>query len=117
VTTGDYAPERIYIIGGDTTEFPYGVNLTQIYDPENDVWTYGTPMPTPRNRLAAAVVNDILYAIGGRNGYSSPDYLAANECIHQSDIAEFPRWTPFLIVLLVVTIVGVIYKRKLHKSN
>jgi N-acetylneuraminic acid mutarotase len=117
VTTGDYAPERIYIIGGDTTEFPYGINLTQIYEPKKDVWTYGTPMPTPRDRLAATVVNDIIYAIGGRNGYSNPEYLAANECIHQSDIAEFPRWTPFLIMLLAVTIVGVIYKRRLHKSN
>jgi len=117
-TTGDLAPERIYIIGGDTTEFPYGINLTQIYDVENNVWVYGTPMPTPRNRLATAEVNDILYTIGGRNGYSSSDYLATNEMYTPVGyIPEFPSWTPFLIMLLSVTMIAVIYRRRIHKHN
>jgi len=37
--------------------------------------------------------------------------------IDPSEIPEFPSWTPLLILLLAVTIIGVIYKRKLHKSN
>jgi len=108
-TSGDYAPKRIYVIGGD---------LTQIYDPKNDSWTYGTPMLTSRDRLAAAVVNDILYAIGGRNGYSSSDYLAVNEkYIPIGYIPEFPSLTPLLVILVAVIAVAVIYRRNLYKHN
>ncbi len=32
-------------------------------------------------------------------------------------IPEFPSWAPLLILLLAVTVVGVIYKRKLHESS
>jgi hypothetical protein len=118
VTTGDLAPERIYIIGGDNTEFPYGVNLTQIYDPENDVWTYGTPMLTSHDRLAVAVVNDILYAIGGRNGYSSPDYLATNEIYTPAGyIPEFPSWIILPLIVTVSLIVLLIRKRIFTSVN
>jgi N-acetylneuraminic acid mutarotase len=116
-TTGDYAPKRIYIIGGSTTESPYGINLTQIYDPENNVWTYGAPMPTSRDRLAAAVVNDIVYAIGGRNGYSSPDYLAINEQYIPIDyIPEFPQWI-IPPLLITATLFIIICKQKLPKNR
>ena len=114
-TTGDYAPKRIYVIGGATTESPYGINLTQIYDPENDSWNFGTPMLTSRDRLAVAVANDILYAIGGRNGYSSPDYLAINEKYTPVGyIPEFPSLTPLLIMLVAVAVLGVTFRRKLN---
>jgi len=116
-TSGDYAPKRIYVVGGDTEEFPYGVNLTQIYDPENDSWTYGTPMLTSRDELAAAVVNDIVYAIGGRNGHSSPDYLAINEQYIPIDyIPEFPSWI-ILPLLITATALIIICKQKLPKNR
>jgi N-acetylneuraminic acid mutarotase len=116
-TTGDYAPKRIYVIGGDTREFPYGVNLTQIYEPEKDIWIYGTPMLTSRDRLATDVVNDLLYAIGGRNGYSSTDYLATNEMYTPTGyIPEFPSWTPLLITFLAVMILAIIYKRRIQNQ-
>jgi len=76
-TTGTMAPKRICVICGSTTQFPDGSNLTQIYDPEKDVWITGAPMLTPRLGLRIAVVNDILYAIGGfTNG---DNVLAVNE--------------------------------------
>jgi hypothetical protein len=55
--------ELIYIFGGGG----YGTysDLVQIYDPENDVWGVGSPMPTPRLGLAVAVVNNQVYALGG----------------------------------------------------
>jgi len=116
-TSGDLAPERIYIIGGDTTEFPYGINLTQIYDIENDAWTDGTPMPTSRDRLAAAVVNDIVYAIGGRNGYSSSDYLVTNEMyIPVGYIPEFPSWAPLFFTIVALVVVLAVYRRKISKA-
>jgi N-acetylneuraminic acid mutarotase len=59
-TTGVMAPKRIYVIGGYPT-----FNLNQVYDPEKNVWTMGAQMPTNRYGLGVAVVDDILYAIGG----------------------------------------------------
>jgi len=55
--------ELIYIIGGGG----YGTfyDLVQIYDPKNDIWSVGDPMPTPRYGLAAVVVNNQIYALGG----------------------------------------------------
>ena len=62
-TSGEMAPKRIYVIGG----YPSGndVRLNQVYDPETDTWSSGSQMPTARHSLGVAVVNDILYAIGG----------------------------------------------------
>jgi N-acetylneuraminic acid mutarotase len=69
-TTGVAAPKRIYVIGGNPT-----FNLNQVYDPVTDTWTTGTPMPTNRYGLGIAVVNDMLYAIGGPGS----DAMAKNE--------------------------------------
>jgi N-acetylneuraminic acid mutarotase len=55
-TTGVNALKRIYFVSGSGT---------QVYDPQHDGWTVGTTMPTNRQSLAVAVVNDVLYAIGG----------------------------------------------------
>ena len=67
-TTGVSAPKRIYVIGG--VHFYYfdffeTADFTQVYDPESDVWSTGSPMPTARAGLRVAVVDDVLYAIGG----------------------------------------------------
>ena len=55
--------ELIYIFGGGG----YGtyLDLVQIYNPQDDVWGVGDPMPTPRYGLAAVVVNNQIYALGG----------------------------------------------------
>jgi hypothetical protein len=82
VTTGVKAPVRIYVFGvarGQLTPLP----ASQVYDPEADMWTTGASMPTNRMNHNAAVVNDMLYVIGGYNfsspysGYVTP--TAANE--------------------------------------
>jgi N-acetylneuraminic acid mutarotase len=59
-TAGVNAPKRIYCF----SEFAEWSG-TQVYDPENDSWTFGARTPTSRLSFAVAVVNDILYAIGG----------------------------------------------------
>ncbi len=62
-TTGEMAPKQIYVIHG-------GEGFNQIYNPVNDSWTTGAPMPNlDQNRLSLAVVviNDTIYAIGGSN--------------------------------------------------
>jgi len=114
-TTGVLAPKRIYVIGGWNDWEIHGTNLTQIYDPETDEWTYVTPMPTPRYGMCVAVVNDELYAIGG---YDGDTRLAVNEKYTPLGyIPEFPSGTLLLILLLAITVTAVSYKRKLHNSN
>jgi len=113
-TSGTLAPKLIYVIGGQ---------LNQVYNPENDTWMEGTPMPTNRIDLAIAVVNDQLYAIGGEN-YTATDtgkfvHIFANNEQYTpiGYIPEFPSWTPLLITLVAVVAVTVIYRRKLSKAN
>ncbi len=66
VTSDIDAPERIYVLGvtwklwGD--ESPYAV---KIYDPVTDNWTFGADIPTVRHYFGVAIVNDLLYVIGG----------------------------------------------------
>jgi hypothetical protein len=75
-TSGIWAPKRIYVIGGlpATLSLAFGGRLygsldgtpiNQVYNPENDSWTVGASMPTARFQLKVAVVNDMIYAIGG----------------------------------------------------
>ncbi|MCW4023718.1 MAG: hypothetical protein NWF01_01620 [Candidatus Bathyarchaeota archaeon] len=67
-TTGQYVPERIYVIGGcivhglaQTT----AVNSTFCHDPVSDVWSQMADAPTRRSSCAVAVVDDKIYVIGG----------------------------------------------------
>jgi hypothetical protein len=114
VTTGVFAPERIYVLGGSYYSVAY--NLTQTYDPEVDGWTTGTPMPTPRWSLSVAVVDDELYAIGGKT--EEDTYSVVNEkYTPHGYIPEFPFWTPILIMLVAVMALSVIYKRKLQSAG
>jgi N-acetylneuraminic acid mutarotase len=121
-TTGLLAPKRIYVIGGWNGLEIHGSNLTQIYDPEKDEWTQGTPMPTPRYGMGIAAVNDILYVIGGSTGSGilgdEVTWLATNEKYTSADyIPEFPSWIPLLFALTVIAVAIAIYKRKLHKNQ
>jgi N-acetylneuraminic acid mutarotase len=114
-TTGVYAPKRIYVIGGKQNLD--AANLTQIYDTETDTWSTGTAMPTSRYGLAVAVVNDVVYAIGGIEGWIVYPVSAANEQYTPAGyIPEFPSWTPTLLVLVVFAVAVVIYKRKLPRK-
>jgi hypothetical protein len=78
-TTGVLAPKRIYVIGPQGSYEPSNC----VYDPESDNWTFGADFPARRFNFGVAVVNDMLYAIGGhtydtgRNGYV--ETVAVNE--------------------------------------
>ncbi len=65
-TIGETAPESLYFIGG-SNETQYS-SITYVYDSELNVWNLGASIPTPRINLACAVLDDILYAIGGFDG-------------------------------------------------
>jgi N-acetylneuraminic acid mutarotase len=73
-TEGYMVPSRIYCIGGySNEEFSSQV---QVYYPENHSWNTEESMPTARSYLGVAVVNDVLYAIGGFDG---TNWLDVNE--------------------------------------
>jgi hypothetical protein len=57
-TSGVNAPERIYVLGWDS-----GVN--QVYDPKLDTWAFGANAPANVGGFGVAVVDDLLYLIGG----------------------------------------------------
>ena len=60
----------LYAVGGYNIGFN-GSNLTaavEAYDPATNQWTAKAPLPTPRSGLAVAVVNGVLYTIGGDLG-------------------------------------------------
>ena len=73
-TNGVKAPKRVYVLG---------LAYNQVYDPKADAWTTANAMPTLRRGFGVAVVNDVLYAIGGYS-YTSRIYgmvtpVAVNE--------------------------------------
>lgn len=112
-TTGVYAPKRIYVIGGGES-YSYGLN--QVYDPATDTWTNGTLMPTPRQSLGVAVLNDTLYAIGG---YSiNGDHTGANEQYTPAGyIPEFPAWIILPLFIIATLVAVIVYRRKRSKSG
>jgi N-acetylneuraminic acid mutarotase len=65
-TEGNMAPARIHYIGG----YSVGKFTSQVqtYNSENNSWSIVEAMPTARAYLEIAVVNDVLYAIGGFDG-------------------------------------------------
>lgn len=77
VIADDTGTQKIYVVGGKQNLD--AVNLTQVYDPETDTWITGSPMPTARYGLGVAIINNTLYAIGGREGWFGSPVSAANE--------------------------------------
>ncbi|MBN1358921.1 hypothetical protein JW988_09170 [Candidatus Bathyarchaeota archaeon] len=65
-TSGVTAPARLYYVGG-SNETHYS-SATYVYYSQLNVWITGASIPTPRVYLALAVIDDILYAIGGFDG-------------------------------------------------
>ena len=62
---------KIYAIGG-AVHFrdikpgaPGRIDLVEVYDPNTDMWAKRASMPTQRDSLGVAVVNNRIYAIGG----------------------------------------------------
>jgi hypothetical protein len=89
-TSGMMAPERVYIFGtssavGNTAiSAPSFVN--QVYNPENDSWSYGASPPTARIDSSIVTIKDALYMIGGYT-YTGLGLIAPS--------AVNERYTPF----------------------
>ena len=84
--TQDYlAPARLYLAGGYSQNFL--TSKTQVYNPYNNSWTVATSLSTPRADLALAIVDDVLYAIGGFDGQNS---VNTNEQFKPVDYGTVP---------------------------
>src|SRR5918998_543200 len=70
---------KIYVVGGYTAPWSPS-NKLFIYDPVQNNWQEGKPMPTARGALNANFINGTLYAIGG----SSDRSLDSNEAYDPS---------------------------------
>jgi N-acetylneuraminic acid mutarotase len=72
---------KIYVLGGmglgDDPGYGDILDVNEEYDLIGNIWTTRAPMLTARSQLAAAKVNDKIYAIGGYNFVS--DELNTNE--------------------------------------
>ena len=65
-TAGMMAPKRIYVMGGGFTEV---TNVVNVYDPALNAWSSGAQLPTNRTGHAIAVLDDVLYVMGGGVGW------------------------------------------------
>lgn len=118
-TTGNFAPQRIYMIGG-ATGLVEPTNTTYMYDPTEDKWSLGTSMTTSRYGTHVVMVNDILYAIGGAIGFLlKPTGItsAVEKYTPTGYIPEFPSWTPLLITLVALVALAVVYRHGFHKQS
>jgi N-acetylneuraminic acid mutarotase len=90
VTKGVDAPEQIYVFGAmyDIEEVEYSV---RVYDPESDSWRIGANIPTSRRSFGVAVVNDLLYVVGGVTSQGEPFDIAPV----LTKYATNERYTPF----------------------
>jgi hypothetical protein len=70
VTTGIYASQRVHI---------FDRNVTSVYDPVNDVWSTTKAVLTTRHSFGVAVVDDVLYAIGGAAPNTAMTFLSTTE--------------------------------------
>ena len=69
-TSGFMAPKRIYVLGLMSYDDPSGSlseNSVRAYDPEMNSWYVGAALPTKRHEFGVAIVDDVLYAIGGQS--------------------------------------------------
>jgi parallel beta-helix repeat protein len=57
--------DKIYVLGGTTAGSYSDLAYNVVYDPSTNTWEEKAPVPTPRGFLSTAVVNGIIYAIGG----------------------------------------------------
>jgi N-acetylneuraminic acid mutarotase len=105
-TTGIMAPERAYIFYNPVNAPNSSLYLTQVYDPNNGSWTVGANMLSQRQDFSVAVVDDVIYVIGGYipsypNIGSMPQtygitYTSINEQYYPIEYGNTP---PFPVIL------------------
>lgn len=96
-TTGVKAPKRVYVFGADA-DLPFWQLTTrnfaaQSYDPKADSWTVCVSTQTGRFSASVAVVDDLLYLIGGFSLEFPTDHFTLNAVYNFKAVNE--QYTPF----------------------
>ncbi len=82
-TTGVDSKMQICVFSGDRRWWDNGeIHFpTQSYNPKNESWLAGAPMPTGRLKAGVAVIDDLIYVIGGLTPWLGTNWNAspANE--------------------------------------
>jgi len=85
--TAQFIDGKLYAVGGKSVlshgiggiifpEIDYTIN--EVYDPVTNSWEQKARMPTPRDHIVSAVVDEKMYVIGGRQGHRE-NSLSVNE--------------------------------------
>jgi uncharacterized protein (TIGR03437 family) len=80
---------KVYVVGGQSGSGAI-LGINEIYDTVADTWSFGAPMPTPRLLGASAVVNNILYAIGGQRTSTRQTVVEAYDPLTDKWTAKAP---------------------------
>jgi N-acetylneuraminic acid mutarotase len=121
VTSGVMAPKRIYVFGINTLSWSLDLPqfITTVYDPENYSRADFTSMPTGRIQVGVAVVNDIIYVIGGNVPVFANNVAASNVNEQYTPIEyipEFPSWIILPLFLMTVLFAVVLKKHMRYLS-
>ena len=92
-TTGVAAPKRIYVMGG-SGGFAVGLEQNFVYDPQTDSWATASPLPTARYNPTVAVVDDLLYIMGGGHDMVSLAVVERYTPIGYGETANSPTPSP-----------------------
>ncbi len=92
-TLGINAPKKIYVFynpyGWDVNSF-----MNQVYDPEKDAWTSGASFSIGRMGFGVAVVDDLIYVIGGFSS-TYPSMVSIDQNIVITYLPTVEQYTPF----------------------
>ena len=120
VTSGVMAPKRIYVFGINTLSWSLDLPqfITTVYNPENYSRADFTSMPTGRIKVGVAVVNDIIYVIGGNVPVFANSVVVSNVNEQYTPIGyipEFPSWV-LLPLFLAASLAAIICRNMLHRK-
>ncbi|XP_050399946.1 kelch-like ECH-associated protein 1 [Patella vulgata] len=77
----------LYVVGGrnNSPDGNMDSGSTDMYDPMRNMWMPRTPMNVPRNRVGIAVIDGMIYAVGGSQGQQ-------HHCSAERYDADIDRW-------------------------
>ena len=93
ITAGFLAPKWIYVFGEMRNNFGEEAYYSvRAYDPKSDTWSVGADFQTARGDFGVAVLDDMLYVVGGATTY--PDIPFSYDPSTITKYATNERYTP-----------------------
>ena len=119
-TTGIKAAKAIYVIGGNNDAYPLnGQVANQVYFTETGSWFVAAQMPVDKAGLAVAVVNDLIFVMGGGHNIFTMDSMTVMQytplvspIIEKEPFPIIPVVISFVVVLAVVAICILVYSKE-----